>query len=432
MTANGCESVEVPPVVDKALRDVAARKGYKKPRFTVTTGSGARDGYLSTMYRAHIHDEDPTGPADMSAMCKMSMSVMESIMGDVFAAEGHIYSKVLPAMAEVAGPESTPRWPQVLDVAVDGPLPHCVTLEDFGPLGFGQPVRTKGLDVDHCRLLTQQLAKFHAAGFVLKHLHPDKYQALAAPLENLFDSQEMKDTFRPFLTGIRALPDLVTERWPVGSKTHKLITKACEAAWQDFSVMVEPASWENDGEGCCLAHGDCQNNNVAFKYDKDTGRVVDCMLYDFQIMHQSSPTLDLTRILLISTDQEMREAHLDELLRGYLRDLHAHMRAGGVQDPERVFSWDLLQKHMRRTALWASMAQPLFHNILHSDDTAVAQMRDALAKAGALEEQTEQQEIPLQVTPLLKQRFIDLIQDITDRGWMPTEEDLDKWVAREA
>ncbi|KAE8737724.1 EcKinase 18, partial [Frankliniella occidentalis] len=218
---------------------------------------------------------------------------------------------------------------------------------------------------------------------------------------------------------------LIHDEWPAGSKMYNFVKKATECVNENFSLMIEPASWENDGEGCCLAHGDCQINNVAFKYDKDTGRVVDCMLYDFQIMHESSPAVDLTRILLVCTDQEMREAHLDELLRGYLRDLHAHMRAGGVRDPERVFSWDLLQKHMRRTSVWPILMQPMFHSMLHGDDENVEQIREAMAKAGALEEQPELPEMQLQATPLLKQRFIDLIQDIADRGWMPTEGDLD-------
>ncbi|KAK3928381.1 Adenylate cyclase [Frankliniella fusca] len=412
MADDGCALTEVPALVDKALKQVAAEQGYKKPRFTVTSGSGMRDGFLSTVYRANIHDEDESGPADLSVMCKMSMNVMENIMSDVFAAEGHVYGRVLPALEAAAKDFMTsPPWPRAFHLATSGPLPHSVTLEDFRPRGFGPPDRTKPLDIDHCRLVTKQLAKFHAAGFLLKHQQPEKFEALRAPLANLFDSEDMWENFKPFMKDIVKLPELLVDKWPEDTKIFRVMKKVCcDTAFEDFSLMVEPRTWPNDGEGCCLVHGDCQVNNVAFKYDEATGRATDCLLYDFQIVHYASPVVDLVRILIVSTDRELRAAHFDDLLRGYLRELHAHLRAGGIKDPDSIYSWDLLQRHMRRTVLWGVIMQPAFNNILHSDDEALAKVRDALGKVGE-EYQSETVYSPG-----------------TRRAFQETVEEIDSWI----
>ncbi|KAK3907716.1 Adenylate cyclase, partial [Frankliniella fusca] len=424
MADDGCALTEVPALVDKALKQVAAEQGYKKPRFTVTSGSTMRDGYLSTVYRANIHDEDGSGPADLSVMCKMSMNVMENVMTDVFAAEGHVYGRVLPALEAAAKDFMTsPPWPRAFHLATSGPLPHCVTLEDFRPRGFGPPDRTKPLDLDHCRLVAKQLAKLHAAGFLLKHHQPEKFEAIRAPLGNLFDSEEMRENFKPFMKDIVRMPEMLVDKWPEDSKIYRVMRKACDTAYENFSIMVEPRTWPNDGEGCCLVHGDCQVNNVAFKYDEATGRATDCLLYDFQIVHLAAPTVDLVRILVVSTDRDLRAAHFDDLLRGYLRELHSHLRAGGIKDPDTIYSWDLMQRHMRRTVLWGALIQPIFFNILYSDDEVIAKVRDALAKAGAGEEAQSEMEF----TPAMIRSFQETVEDIANRGWLPTEEEIDRW-----
>ncbi|KAK3917584.1 Putative sel1-like repeat-containing protein L18 [Frankliniella fusca] len=424
MADDGCALTEVPALVDKALKQVAAEQGYKKPRFTVYPGSSRSEGFLSTVYRATIHDEDGSGPADLSVMCKVSLNVMENIMTDVFAAEGHVYGKVLPAL-EVAGKDfmTSPMWPRAFHLGTSGPLPHTVTLEDFRPLGFRPPDRRKPLDLDHCRLITKQLAKLHAAGFLLKHHQPEKFEALKAPLGNLFDSDEMRQNFKPIISDIARMPEMLVDRWSEDTEIFRVMKKACDTAFENFSIMVEPRTWPNDGEGCCLVHGDCQVNNVAFKYDEATGRPTDCLLFDFQIVHYAAPTVDLVRVLVVSTDRELRAAHFDDLLRGYLRDLHAHLRAGGIKDPDSIYSWDLMQRHMRRTVLFGAMMQPVMFNILYSDEEVVAKVQDALAKAGAGEEYHSEMEF----TPVMRKAFQDTVGDIADRGWLPTEQEIDRW-----
>ncbi|KAE8741328.1 hypothetical protein FOCC_FOCC013149 [Frankliniella occidentalis] len=50
-------TLSVPPALDVILRDIAAKHGFRESKIHVTSGSGAGDGYSSTVYRATITDD---------------------------------------------------------------------------------------------------------------------------------------------------------------------------------------------------------------------------------------------------------------------------------------------------------------------------------------------------------------------------------------
>lgn len=60
--------------------------------------------------------------------------------------------------------------------------PMCLILEDLAPLGFRMANRQLGLDMDHCKLAIQGLARFHAASVALCEkvmiMSNDKFQFL--------------------------------------------------------------------------------------------------------------------------------------------------------------------------------------------------------------------------------------------------------------
>lgn len=80
--------------------------------------------------------------------------------------------------------------------------------------------------------------------------------------------------------------------------------------------------------------------------------MVGCCLIDFQIVRYSWPPLDLAIILMCTTEKAMRDEYWDSLMRGYFDELHSTLRAGGIEDPDSVYSWERFQ--VRSEGHWSS------------------------------------------------------------------------------
>lgn len=84
-----------------------------------------------------------------------------------------------------------------------------------------------------------------------------------------------------------------------------------------------------------LCHGDYNRNNTMFRYDEDTGRPVDALLFDFGTPRYGSPALDLSFALYMNTTQRLRERRWDDLLDVYCEALAAAVPPG-VRVPGRA------------------------------------------------------------------------------------------------
>lgn len=84
-----------------------------------------------------------------------------------------------------------------------------------------------------------------------------------------------------------------------------------------------------------LCHGDFNRNNMLFRYDGDTGRPTDVLLFDFGTPRYGSPALDLSFMLYMNTSRQLRDRQWDELLDIYCATLAAAVPSG-VRVPDRA------------------------------------------------------------------------------------------------
>jgi len=64
-----------------------------------------------------------------------------------------------------------------------------------------------------------------------------------------------------------------------------------------------------------LCHGDFRRNNVFFR--NDSGKPCDSVLFDFQTVTYSSPTIELSLFMYLNTSSEIRNQHWDNLFGEY-------------------------------------------------------------------------------------------------------------------
>lgn len=79
-----------------------------------------------------------------------------------------------------------------------------------------------------------------------------------------------------------------------------------------------------------ICHGNCYRNTFLFQYDEN-GRPSDALAMDFSTIHYGSPALDLSSFLYMTTTQQVRELHWDDLL-----DTYCSALAASVQPDVRV------------------------------------------------------------------------------------------------
>lgn len=77
-------------------------------------------------------------------------------------------------------------------------------------------------------------------------------------------------------------------------------------------------------------------------FASQAGVVEEACLLDFQLSRYAPPVLDLLYLVYSCTDRDMRDRHLDALMREYHDELSSALRRLG-SDPEQVYPWQAMQ-----------------------------------------------------------------------------------------
>lgn len=70
----------------------------------------------------------------------------------------------------------------------------------------------------------------------------------------------------------------------------------------------------SSGKYSVICHGDCWAPNFLLKHDSTGSVAVDSIMIDFQLVRVASPATDISLFMYTCTQQDMREAHFDELI----------------------------------------------------------------------------------------------------------------------
>lgn len=98
---------------------------------------------------------------------------------NLFEKEIHMFSKLLPAMYKVLDEPVASMSSDCYYVHVNG-AHSLLVLEDLKPLEYVMHERQNGIDLDHCLMVMEKIARFHAASVVL-------YNKESAKIPKIFD-----------------------------------------------------------------------------------------------------------------------------------------------------------------------------------------------------------------------------------------------------
>jgi len=203
---------------------------------------------------------------------------------------------------------------------LDVPYEH-VLLEDLKPKGF-YPVqsehRLSGLDEEHTLTVLKKLAQWHAASAVrVATIGPYPTQKM----EGLF-SEDGKFFMGKITDGL------------IGYVLKSLSTIEGHEAYYDDVKNMEGHIMENamqvgavdPNEFNVLNHADCWINNMLFHHDKETGKLLELCLVDYQMCKYGTVAIDLLYFLLSSPKLELKLNKFEFFVKQYHDQLIKHLK----------------------------------------------------------------------------------------------------------
>jgi Ecdysteroid kinase-like family len=359
--------MELAEDVSASLQKLPAQKvrdllvdALKEQRWTninsiqVTPGSTLGDGLMAIIYRVRANGLAANGEQrELSLIVKntpKNKARREAFcVPMLFVNEQAFYEKVVPALeANFSTKSSRPLAVAKFYKSIADGENDALILEDLSEKGYTMADRRLGLDEAHCRVVLAELARLHAASFVLKHKMPDKFEELRGCVKDMFWDEDRKFAFEPFT---QSCFEETLRTINIHFKNHDKSSKKYVTAYEqlmtrgyDFIAGIVRGTKLGDQ---VITHGDCWTNNVLFKYEKE--QPVDVKFLDFQLPRISTPALDLTYFLFNSPKCQTMTQNYDSLLDFYHESLSRALSENSLSGDE-VFSRSHLDEEMARAA----------------------------------------------------------------------------------
>ncbi|EDW37455.1 GL26274 [Drosophila persimilis] len=297
-------------VLETALRTA---RGVQLLSIHIRMGSSTGENYCSQIYRTKVVYRLP-GQADQHMMFIVkSIPRVESVEFiedlQVYLKEKVTYHDVLPRLELLM--KCKRRFGPKLFQCLKQPE-NTLVFEDLGHSGFVMASRESGLNEEHCRLVMERLAEFHATSMALAVLDPHIFEAYSDGM--LSPNGLAKDDgmlMRFFADNGEELHTVVSS-WPGYERIAEKIGKYMK---NQRSNLVRAQALQAK-EIRVLNHGDLWVNNLLFKYD-NAKRPQDLIFIDFQLSVWGSPGIDLNYFFYTSLSLEVLRHNRPMLLRTY-------------------------------------------------------------------------------------------------------------------
>ncbi|XP_052901816.1 uncharacterized protein LOC128309458 [Anopheles moucheti] len=290
----------------------------------VDCGPGSREGdnYMSVIKRVVAHCKAKSSDG-RNHVFKISLIFKRQITNPnrrmlfrcdaAFENEITAYASIIPVLQRIA--------------PYDLPYPKCVTagsdeygdrivLEDLTTSGYAMVDRRTGLSFGHCMAVMKELAKLHAVSLALKHEQPREFADVCSKVREIVYCPEAADFYTHSLeSSLRGALDSLRYSNNNGDLDGPI--RAVEGlTGRLYRIMCGLVCNGMDEAWRVICHGDTWVNNLMFSADCQHVRLI-----DLQTMRCTTPVLDILHLLYTSTERDMRQQHVTDLLLQYRQTL---------------------------------------------------------------------------------------------------------------
>jgi thiamine kinase-like enzyme len=282
--------------------------------FEVIQGTETVQGFSSLMLRTKVTVKvSRSETTETTIMVKRkpvaaAHAEMLDAMGEVNLRESIFFNKILPVLEERAGTLPIVR-PLVSHV-------EAILMEDL--CAFGYNTLTKSLleigregkvTLPVVRMVARKLAKLHAAS-----LGTDWPEVMPGFFNNEDPAMEGAAA-EGFKMLISSTMTVMKQFYSATPKFQRFIDFFTGPKWFEEAVSIVK---DRSFSPCVILHGDCWMNNIMFKQDPVTNKVMDAKFIDLQIVRFGSPVLDLLYFLYSCTSHDFRQEHEKDILQTYV------------------------------------------------------------------------------------------------------------------
>ncbi|GBP72870.1 hypothetical protein EVAR_48854_1 [Eumeta japonica] len=280
----GFEFEKAPDNADENLKRICAKffenLGVEDGKVQEEVVGEKGDNYVAKVTRFILHCEAIETPVRMIVKIAPTDEILRNSMkiAQVFKNEALVYDKLLPKYKEfedlVCFSEED-RLTSAVCYGVHLDAPHeCIALEDLNENGFYLADRLKSLSDEELKLAINDLAKFHALGFVLKERDKTLFDQIKKQLTNTWAYNENDEMFKAF-----------------------------------FDIIIRQVQLVLDED----------------EYNLRNGKPTEVVMLDYQLARISSPTVDLQYLIFNCTDSEARSVAYYDWLDFYYDNFSKHL-----------------------------------------------------------------------------------------------------------
>lgn len=271
---------------------------------------GAGNNFCSIISKLKLQYEEPDGIiAEKSLVLKipiLSNFYKQLSALNMYRNEILMYSTILPAMYEHSAE---------LDCVVTArayPLPEdydTLILDDLNERGYTLMDKKNQLNLEHSIAAVKALAKYHALSVKLFETSEQTINLIKVPPREKPTTKSPNTLFDKFNNTVDTL-----------SLPEHIRDKVKRFQFEHIPEAFDQTMVPSDGFNV-LCHGDFWLGNLLFKHDQD-GRPSDVKIVDFQMVHWSSPVIDLIEFFVTSVYFDVYHNNRDVLMKCYLQTLN--------------------------------------------------------------------------------------------------------------
>ncbi|KAJ8874414.1 hypothetical protein PR048_025263 [Dryococelus australis] len=305
--------------LEELLKSTLDADGTKVKDFSVRYLTKPGDNYGSTMLAVDVNLTP--GPRTLPLVAKMLPK--SAALQEIFQVEKTVrkeidmYLLVRPAFERIQKEYDVPedKYLDVLPVCYgarissegdSGPVDKTSVIlqENLKAQGFECGDRFVGLNLAHCKLVVDKLARFHATAVAMKIKKPEEFKKTVLRAATHLNLEV--DEFVSW----KSLEN-ISEYEELKERINNAIQKGVEHYNSSSGLPREPFS--------TIAHLDLWTNNIMFQYESDSSKdnPKDLRFIDFQVTEYDSPARDLLFFIYSSAQLEVLSEHYDYLVRLY-------------------------------------------------------------------------------------------------------------------